>query len=143
GRIMRLLVADVSGHGAAVRDTAMRLRELMRRFVNHIDQNRFVRSMNHEFAMLSKDGSFATAVVTTFFAPTNSLVLCNAGHPAPLIFRSRERRWEFLEQSGNIPLGIDDVAEYVQFGADLAVGDLVICYTDSLIESRDPRGEML
>src|SRR5215210_7622302 len=50
GRITRLLVADVSGHGTAVRATAVHLRELMRRYVNHIDQMRFVRSMNQQFA---------------------------------------------------------------------------------------------
>src|SRR6266550_2791582 len=77
GRITRLLVADVSGHGEAVRATAQHLRELMRRYVNHIDQTRFVRSMNQQFAALSKDGSFATALVTTFFAPTNHLLLSN------------------------------------------------------------------
>ena len=43
GRITRLLVADVSGHGANVRDTAISLRDLMRQYVNHIDQTRFVR----------------------------------------------------------------------------------------------------
>src|SRR5438477_8597012 len=72
GRITRLLVADVSGHGASVAQTAAGLRGLMRRHVNQIDQTRFVRSMNEQFQALSAAGSFATAVVTTFFAPTNS-----------------------------------------------------------------------
>src|SRR5205809_333204 len=34
GRIMRLLVADVSGHGSAVSSVAGQLRALMRRYVN-------------------------------------------------------------------------------------------------------------
>src|SRR2546421_568934 len=38
GRITRLLVADVSGHGSAVTATAAALRNLMRRYVNHLDQ---------------------------------------------------------------------------------------------------------
>src|SRR5437763_8511603 len=71
GRITRLLVADVSGHGASVSQTAAGLRGLMRRHVNQIDQTRFVRSMNEQFQALSAAGTFATAVVTTFFAPTN------------------------------------------------------------------------
>src|SRR5918998_351407 len=69
GRITRLLVADVSGHGAAVCDVAGQLRGLMRRFVNYLDQARFVGSMNDQFAANSKAGCFATAVVTTFFGP--------------------------------------------------------------------------
>src|SRR5262245_20987529 len=58
GRITRLLVADVSGHGAKVKETAAVLRTLMRRFVNHLDQRQFVRSMNEHFTEMSNDGSF-------------------------------------------------------------------------------------
>src|SRR3954469_12500684 len=121
GRITRLLVADVSGHGAKVRETAIALRDLMRQYVNHIDQTRFVRSMNEQFATMSKAGSFATAVVTTFFAPTNTLTLCNAGHPSPLLYRAKKREWSLLSNRrdddddagdaiANIPLGIEDAA---------------------------------
>src|SRR5215207_8163354 len=81
GRITRLLVADVAGHGDKVSSIAKELRTLMRRHVNQIDQSRFVQSMNRQFSGLGGAGSFATALVTTFFAPTNHLSLCNAGHP--------------------------------------------------------------
>ena len=152
GRITRLLVADVSGHGASVSQTAAGLRGLMRRHVNQIDQTRFVRSMNEQFQALSAAGTFATAVVTTFFAPTNSLSLCNAGHPPPLLYRAATRRWDILEHkhipgsdagADNFPLGVIDMADYDQFDVRLKVGDLVLCYTDSLIEARDAAGEML
>lgn len=151
GRINRLLVADVSGHGDAVAETARELRTLMRKYVNYIDQSAFVRGMNRQFIELSQDGCFATAVVTTFFAPTNDLSLCNAGHPPPLIYRAKTRRWDFLEESpqaesqsaANIPLGIDDIDDYQQFDVRLHLGDMVLCYTDSLIESYAANGEML
>src|SRR5215813_2715754 len=42
GQITRMLVADVSGHGEAVADAAGRLRGMMRRYVNYVDQSRFV-----------------------------------------------------------------------------------------------------
>jgi serine phosphatase RsbU (regulator of sigma subunit) len=160
GRITRLLVADVSGHGQRVAQTGAALRTLMRKHVNQIDQTRFVRSMNEQFVTLSRAGSFATAVVTTFFSPTNSLSLCNAGHPPPLLYRAASKRWEYLDHldhldhhatasqsddatPGNVPLGVLDLADYEQFDVRLKVGDLVLCYTDSLIEARDKSGEML
>jgi hypothetical protein len=43
GRIARLLLADVAGHGLSVASTAADLRTLMRRFVNRLDQTEFVR----------------------------------------------------------------------------------------------------
>src|SRR5579862_8078282 len=54
GRISRLLLADVSGHGTSVAATAADLRTLMRRFVNRLDQTEFVRLLNQQFAALSE-----------------------------------------------------------------------------------------
>jgi serine phosphatase RsbU (regulator of sigma subunit) len=151
GRILRLLVADVSGHGDAVSDAAVQLRTLMRQYVNHLDQSRFVKSLNEQFAGMARAGNFATAVVTTFFAPTNRLTLCNAGHPPPLLYRAASRRWSYLEDSqpqvgpepANLPLGILDLADYQCFDIRLAVGDLALCYSDALIEARLNEGELL
>src|SRR5436190_24089769 len=53
GRITRLLLADVSGHGTKVAETAMGLRRLMQKYVNFIDQSAFVRSMNQQFGELT------------------------------------------------------------------------------------------
>src|SRR4051812_47425104 len=39
GRITRALIADVSGHGAVVAGTAKRLRSLMRRYINYVNQS--------------------------------------------------------------------------------------------------------
>ncbi len=150
GRINRLMLADVAGHGKAVAATAASLRTLMRRYVNFLDQKKFVRSMNQQFAAMSQDGCFATALVSTFFAPTRKLSICNAGHPRPLIYRAAEKKWSILEHTeaedrrpSNIPLGILDLAEYEQFEVQLNVGDLVIFYTDALTEARTKDGELL
>ncbi len=151
GRISRLLLADVSGHGQAVASTAADLRTLMRRFVNRLDQKELVRLLNEQFTALSSQDSFATAIVTTFFAPTRRLSLCNAGHPRPLLFRVLDGRWAFLghqdhfERKGprNVPLGIFQLAEYEQLDIELDPGDCFVGYTDPLIESCDANGEML
>ena len=54
--------------------------------------------MNEQFAAMSKSGCFATALVTTFFSPTNELSLCNAGHPPPLLYRAGTKQWSYLVQ---------------------------------------------
>lgn len=151
GRISRLLLADVAGHGHSVAGTAVELRTLMRRFVNRLDQTEFVRLLNQQFAALSKHGAFATAIVTTFFAPSRRLTVCNAGHPRPLLYRSAQRQWDLLghlESSApsapsNLPLGILAGSEYEQFDVQLEAGDCLLSYTDALIESCDADGEML
>ncbi len=167
GRITRLLLADVSGHGNSVANTAADLRTLMRRFVNRLDQTEFVRLLNQQFADLSKDGTFATALVTTFFSPAHRMTVCNAGHPRPLLYRAAQNEWNLLghaapdprtdtrtetqtatqtptqEKMQNIPLGMFGFAEYEHFDVDLKPGDCFLTYSDALIESRDADGEML
>ena len=141
-RITRLLVADVAGHGQDVADTARVLRDLMRRYVNHIDQRRFVARMNERFSQLSKTGRFATAIVATYYAPARSLSIVNAGHPPPLLFRAQTGTWSILDKRStrestfsNMPLGIVDTSQYEETELRLDVGDAVVCYTDSLPES--------
>jgi sigma-B regulation protein RsbU (phosphoserine phosphatase) len=147
GQVVRMLVADVSGHGSAVADTASQLRLLMRRYVNDHDQRRFVCSLNREFTAASTNGIFATAVAMTFDSPTNNLLICNAGHPPPLWYQSAMKKWTYLVPketgSANVPWGIEESVEYEQFAVRLRVGDLVLCYTDSLVEARDASGELI
>src|SRR5580693_6978124 len=137
GRITRLLLADVAGHGTSVADTAADLRTLMRRFVNRLDQTEFVRLLNQQFSALSKDGTFATAVVATFFEPSRRMTVCNAGHPRPLLYRAATRRWDFLGHNipdqpakpsvgpSNLPLGMLEMSAYDQFDIELEPGDRV------------------
>lgn len=143
GRITRLLVADVSGHGDQVSAIGATLRQLMYKNVNHLDQTRFVSAMNREFVDRATAGVFATAVVSTFFSTNNRLMLCNAGHPPPLWYSARRGTWRLIEGEGNIPLGVIEGTEFRQFAVRLEQGDLVLCYTDSLIESLGADGEML
>lgn len=163
GRITRVLIADVSGHGQGVADVAVTLRNLMRRYINFVDQKRLVRSLNKEFTALSEMGRFATAVVATYWAPTNDLVVCNEGHPVPMVYRAKSKTWSVLKSGpagsasggrdlhgpdmgsesassdggiANLPLGIDDLSGYEQSGVRLRERDLVLMYTDSVIECK-------
>lgn len=150
GLLTRVLVADVSGHGQIVSQTADKLRNLMRRYVNYIDQSRLVSELNVEFGNLSETGRFATAVVGTYVAPTSEFTLCNAGHPRPLWYQRKTGRWTLIsaptdagEHQADMPLGIAEPTCYNQFKVKLATGDILVLYTDSLIESAGPDGQML
>jgi serine phosphatase RsbU (regulator of sigma subunit) len=146
-----LLLADVSGHGTSVASIAADLRMLMRRFINRWDQAEFVRLLNQQFSALSRTGTFATAIVTTFFAPSRRLILCNAGHPRPILYRASKEEWSLLGHESspslpgplNLPLGILSITEYEHFDLELEPGDCVVTYTDALIESSDADGEKL
>ena len=159
GIITRFVLADVSGHGEQVSKVASDLRRLMRRHINTPNQTRFAVDLNRAFSNLDLDGRFATAVLATYFAPTDYLIICNAGHPRPLLYRAARDTWELLDartpgalatrQPGNavgianLPLGILDPTDYEQFALRLDLGDLVLLYTDALIEAADGAGRQL
>jgi serine phosphatase RsbU (regulator of sigma subunit) len=122
----------------------------MRRNVNYIKQTRFVRTMNRQFAEFSDQGGFATAVVSTYFAPTMMFTLSNAGHPTPLLLRKEATTWSELnlqatesKRTTDLPLGILDDATYGQVEIRLQPGDLVLCYSDAVTESIDSDGRQL
>lgn len=149
GRITRLLLADVSGHGAAVAPVALALRDLMRRNINFVKQTQLVQSLNSQFESIAASGCFATAVVCTFFSPTRTLSLCNAGHPLPMFRDQRTGRWEPYggdpdsQDPHNMPIGILEQGRYRSSQLRLNVADMVLTYTDSLSDAVDAQGERL
>lgn len=149
GRISRLLLADVCGHGPEVSKLAIKLRELMRRNINTISQAGFVGSMNQEFVGFNQESRFATALVGTFFSSTRTLQLCTAGHPQPLLYRAKTSHWEIVDlnaapaSTGNIPLGILNEVDYGQSELSLEAGDILLAYTDGIMEARVGASEIL
>ncbi len=150
GRITRLMLADVSGHGASAAAAGVQLRRLMHRYLNHIDPRKLALRMNRDLAALAGDGGgFATAVVMTFFSPDGGLSLCNAGHPPPLLYRHASKKWGTIDQPDtgrrivNLPLGVLEESGYVGRELSLEPGDMILAYTDCLSEAQQPGGKML
>lgn len=150
GRVTRMLLADICGHGSAFGDLAVELRDLMICHVNSIKQARFIRQMHRRFLASSDRGGFATALLSTYFAPTKSFTLCNAGHPTPLVYRAAVGAWSVLEQPksapsaiNDTPLGVINQDEYQQFSTRLENNDMVLSYSNLLTECRDRDGRTL
>jgi len=150
GVLTRLILADVSGHGEAVAETSRNLRTQMRRFINTKRQQSLIHSLNREFTRLEESGRFATAIVASYMRHRNRFNICNAGHPRPLWYRSDSRTWSFVDhdlletgRASNLPLGLDEATEYQQFDLKVSEGDILVLYTDALVEATDPNGQLL
>ncbi len=149
--VSRFLVADVTGHDASSAEVAKRLRRIMHKHINKPDQSRLVCSLNKDFDGMRRHQKFATAVLATFFPPSQHLIFCNAGHPRPLWYRAASGQWSWLdpeltenvEQAGNLPLGIHGDTPYEQSAVRLEPNDLVLFYTDGFTELRDSSGNLL
>ncbi|MBX7165908.1 MAG: serine/threonine-protein phosphatase [Pirellulales bacterium] len=151
GVITRIILADVSGHGAVVAELAKSLRDLMRANINRKSQSRLVRELNRQFVELAQWQRFATAIVATYLADRDTLTICNAGHPRPLWFRAATGLWypvdtdlnSHAQNLTNLPWGIDETTDYPQVVLRLEPGDRVLFYTDALVEATSPAGNQL
>jgi len=150
GSITRLMLADVSGHGISVSDQAKALRGLMRKNINRKDQTRLVQALNHQFGEVAKPGRFATALVATYLTKGDRLTVCNAGHPPALWYRATTGIWSFLSHEAksagriaDLPLGIVEETTYTEIQVLLGRSDLILFYTDALIEAENSDGEQI
>lgn len=147
GRVTRILLGDVSGHGIEAAPAADKLRDIMRKNVNYIDQSRVVESLNEQFEEASSVGRFATAIVSTYFSPTRELSVCTAGHPPPLIYRAAKKFWEPLEANNanlrNMAIGVMGGQDFASTKLKLKTGDILMGYSDALCESYDAGDSLL
>ncbi len=152
GSIARVALADVAGHGTGVSALSATLQGLMRKHINTPDMTRLARSLNAEFDTVNRGGRFATALLATYWAPTDHLILVNAGHPPPLRYDASAGAWSYLETGdaeasevgiSNLPLGVIEPTSFGQSATPLGEGDIVVLYTDALPESADAGGEQL
>lgn len=150
GIVTRIVLADVSGHGNRVADTSARLRKLLRRFMNAKKQDRLVAELNREFSDVEQTGRFATAIVATYLSHRKQLLLTNAGHPRPLIFRKASGLWEYVDQelakndrADNLPLGVEGSTIYQTTELAIESDDLLLLYTDAFTEANGSDGKQL
>jgi serine phosphatase RsbU (regulator of sigma subunit) len=144
-----MLMADVGGINNLFADVAGRMRDLMKHSINAIAQTSVVSQISAEMYRTSQHGGFASTLLSTFFAPTRTLTICNAGHPPPLLYRSASDDWSSLRYDLAEPLPAADFSgtvmpsEYQSFKLKLDVGDMFFFYSNSLTECRQRDGRTL
>ncbi len=145
--LAKIVVADVAGHGQIVSRMATELKNLLRANLNEVDNSKLLTGINHTLRHKLREGKFVTMVTATFNGENDDFVYAYAGHPTVLRFNSSSGRWQFLEhveeRNSGIPLGILGDTEYVQMKAKLEKGDMLLFYTDGLLDVRMKSGERL
>lgn len=132
-----LAVGDVAGHGTPAATTMAQLRHALRALaittgdpgvlLGHL--NRLTCDLERETPELS-----ATAVIARFDPVRREILWAQAGHPPPLL--SRAGRTAPLGRPPGPMLGVVEDAEYPTARLDFRVGDLLLLYTDGLVEHR-------
>ncbi len=99
-----------------------------------------VRSLNRYVCTRSLGGRrFTTAFFAELSPHGNSVGYVNAGHNYPVLLRSGGG-FERLE-TGGLPLGIQEMAEYDSATIKLDVGDVLVVFTDGIVEAVNRQDE--
>lgn len=129
-----IVIADVSGHGAAAGVTALRTRTMLRQDL--LEGNSPAHAIAEAADSWSDDGTFVTAVVMIVH-PDGKVVWANAGHHPPRLMC----QWAATDLAMTGPLLSSLGGSWSDETQFLKHGDLIVAYTDGLIESRDTDGD--
>ena len=129
-----LSVGDVSGHGLAAAQDMTQLRNAGRALaVAGYQPASLLRELGHVASSMTV-GKFATAAVVISDQSGSKLAYASAGHPPMLIRRAVSGSVDVLAEAAGPALGSFDEAAYCPGTTTLAPGDIVLMYTDGLIE---------
>lgn len=140
--LLTLVIADVAGHSIGSALMMAMARIILRREVSEGHGPGAVLGATND-AMLSdlvRAGLFITAFCAQFDLSTRRLRYANAAHNLPLVCLDAGRKVRELDADG-MPLGILEGVEYEERTIQLAPGDVLLLYTDGVVETRDSGGE--
>jgi sigma-B regulation protein RsbU (phosphoserine phosphatase) len=140
---MGILVADVSGHGAAASMVMAIMRVVMRAFVQELlSPGGALTVVNNVLMQHVPTDQFATAFYGILNTRSSRFVYTSAGHNPPLLFRAETKQVEELPNTGGVPLKILPDIRYEEAEVQLQPGDQLVLYTDGLTEAFSPSQEM-
>ncbi|GAA3234331.1 sigma-F factor regulator [Pseudonocardia petroleophila] len=126
-----IMVGDVVGHGSAAAAVMAQLRAVLVEFLLDGDDLDTVLARLDAFAG-RVPGARGATVCIALVTPDGEVRYVCAGHPPPLVV-SIDGAARYLPAPGGGPLGVAGPAATVGT-AVLAAGDLVLCYSDGLVE---------
>jgi sigma-B regulation protein RsbU (phosphoserine phosphatase) len=138
---LALAIGDASGKGLAAALMISSVQSSLRTAASFAgdDIAAVLAVVNHQVHASSLADRFATLFYGVFDGTTRTLQYVNAGHNPPIVMR-RDGSIERLE-TGGAPVGMFPQWTYEQGTVQLNPGDLVLAYTDGVVEALNSTGD--
>jgi len=137
-----LVIGDVSGKGVPA---ALYMARLVSDFRFYTQLNRdpstTLTKINEVLVERGRRGMFVTLQYASLNLVKGSVTIASGGHLPPLWVHENGNRSEPLELQGGIPLGIMEGMEFSQREFSLQSGDLLVFFTDGVVEAKNKKGE--
>ncbi len=138
---LALVLGDVSGHGLAsglllsgVRSCLYLLEQDLVSPISVFEK------LNHMVRRTTERRTYMTLLCAVIDSEARTLTVTSAGHPPVLRYDSQGRCFDEIGQ-GAPPLGTFLQADYLEERQTVAAGDLLVFYTDGLVEARNRQGQ--
>jgi len=136
GRIA-LTVCDVAGKGIPASLVMVMIRTIMRLLSSTSMDAATMTSWVNRGVVGSVDlGRFATFSIVAYDPQSRMLEYSNAGHLPIMLYRHATKAVEALHTEG-LPIGIERAARYQTRRYQLEEGDMLIMYTDGIVEAKN------
>ncbi len=136
GRI-GIAVGDVSGKGvSAALYSAKASSDIRYLSVDQEQPAPILARVNRVLSQEAKGGMFTTLALLVLEIASGELLVSTAGHPLPLL-RQRDGTVKTLGHIGSPPLGLSEDATFRQYQYQLSPSDLVVAFTDGIIEAEN------
>jgi serine phosphatase RsbU (regulator of sigma subunit) len=135
-----LLIGDVAGHGLDAAGLTSLVKSGVRSEALRLPAPGTVMQRASELVLhAAEPHEYVSAFFGLLDGVTGQMAYSLAGHPAPVIVRANGEA-AFLPSDGGV-LGVAGTMGYENHEARLDLGDLLVLYTDGLLEARAPKGE--
>jgi phosphoserine phosphatase RsbU/P len=129
------VIGDVTGRGIEPSITAFQAKYLLRVFLRQYrDPAQALEELNAQMSALERGEEFISLVVVVFDTDAGTLRFASAGHPAAWLWH--DKGVKPLRATGPL-LMLDPQSRYHSREIPLALGDLLLLYTDGLAEVRN------
>ncbi|MEW1750471.1 PP2C family protein-serine/threonine phosphatase [Streptomyces angustmyceticus] len=136
GDILEVVLTDVSGKGMDAASRALLLSGAFGGLLGSLPPHGFLPAANGYLLRQDWDEGFATSVHLVLDLESGDYELLSAGHLPALQLSAGSGRWE--EKPGEGPLlGVYDGAQFDPVKGTLRPGDVLMLFTDGLVEAAD------
>ncbi|MCX2179858.1 serine/threonine-protein phosphatase [Streptomyces sp. SKN60] len=136
GRTLEVVLTDVSGKGMDAGSRALLLSGAFGGLLGSMPPHGFLPAANGYLLRQDWDEGFATSVHLVLDLESGDYELLSAGHLPALQLHAGTGRWEEKDADGPL-LGVYDGAEFHPVKGSLRPGDVLMLFTDGLVESPD------
>ncbi|WP_338676679.1 PP2C family protein-serine/threonine phosphatase [Streptomyces sp. SCSIO 30461] len=136
GRTLEVVLTDVSGKGMDAGSRALLLSGAFGGLLGSLPPHGFLPAANAYLLRQDWDEGFATSIHLVLDLDSGDYELLSAGHLPALQLHAGTGRWEEKTADGSL-LGVYDGAQFDPVKGSLQPGDVLMLFTDGLVEASD------